>query len=71
MGESKRKQTCPSLEVKAELGTGMKLLNAHRLQLTIDRLNPFAVERQVVIICPGIRQPIGTLRRDQTYPGLL
>ena len=48
MGESKRKQTCPSLQVKAELGTGVKLLNAHRLQLTIDRLNPFAVERQVV-----------------------
>ncbi len=71
IGESKSKQTRPSLQVKAEIGTGMKVLKAHRFQLAVDRLNSLAVERQVIIVRPGIGRHVGTLRRDQAHPTVL
>src|SRR5258708_4746421 len=51
------------------IGTSMKMLHSHRLELTIDGFNAPSVVPQVVVVSPRVRGHVLTADSDKAYPG--
>jgi hypothetical protein len=59
------------LQFKPGIGTCVKPLNAHLLQLTVDRLNRMTIRAQFdVVHKPGVRTHVRPAHRDQAHPRL-
>ena len=67
VGKSEGKQTGPGFEIKTGVGTGVKLLNTHGVQLTVDDLNRLAVKVQVVVIRPGVGRHVTATGGDEAH----
>ncbi len=62
------KQTGPRFQVKTDVSTGMDLLNSHCVQFTVDNLNRFTVEMQVVVIRLGVRRHVTATGSNEAHP---
>ena len=59
------------LQFKPGIGASGQSLNAHLLQLTIDRLNRMAIRAQCDDVHkPGVRTHVRPAHRDQAHPRL-
>jgi hypothetical protein len=59
------------LQFKPGIGTCVKPLNAHLLQLTVDRLNRMTIRAHFdVVHTPGVRTHVRPAHRDQAHPRL-
>jgi len=59
------------LQFKPGIGTCVKPLNAHLLQLTVDRLNRMTIRAQFDgVHTPGVRTHGRPAHRDQAHPRL-
>src|SRR5258708_10511987 len=48
------------------IGTSMKMLHTHGLQLTIKRFNPPTIQAQVVLVGPSVRGHVATPHGHKT-----
>jgi hypothetical protein len=69
IGKGEREQTRPSFQIETVVGAGVQMLNPHRLQLAVERFNPFARVPQILIVRPSVGGHVLTPHRHQPHPG--